>query len=107
MPWGETTPRRKLSGGPWRPGRKGWVWGWEADIPPYLPANRDGLRLVLAPEVIGSHEPPVEALRLKPGSSIRVGLELVKKGEAQAFVSAGSTGAVAAAAMPRLGTTPG
>lgn len=81
--------------------------GREADISPYLPANLDGLRLVLASEVIGSHEPPVEALRLKPHSSIRVGLELVKRGEAHGFVSAGSTGAVAAAAVLVLGNIPG
>jgi len=81
--------------------------GREADISPYLPANREGLSLVPASDVIGSHEPPVEALRLKPQSSIRVGLELVKKGEAQAFVSAGSTGAVVAAAILVLGNLPG
>ena len=39
-------------------------------------------------------EPPVNAIRQKKDSSIVVGMNLVKKGEADAFVSAGSTGAV-------------
>jgi glycerol-3-phosphate acyltransferase PlsX len=81
--------------------------GREADVSPHLPANLDGLSLVQASQVIDSHEPPVKAVRLKPHSSIRVGLGLVKSGEAQAFVSAGSTGAVVAGALLVLGRLPG
>ena len=44
--------------------------------------------------MIGFDEPPVEAIRKKKDSSIVVGMKLVKKGEADAFVSAGSTGAI-------------
>jgi glycerol-3-phosphate acyltransferase PlsX len=81
--------------------------GREADVSPYLPSNLDGLELVWASEVIDSHEAPVKAVQSKADSSIRVGLELVKKGEAQAFVSAGSTGAVVAGAVLVLGLLPG
>ncbi len=52
------------------------------------------LRVVPASEVIATEEPPVIAIRTKKDSSIVVGLNLVKKGEADAFVSCGSTGAV-------------
>lgn len=47
-----------------------------------------------APEVIETGEPPVNAIRKKRDSSIVVGLNLVKNGEADGFVSAGSSGAV-------------
>ncbi len=56
------------------------------------------LPIVDASEVIGSGEIPTEAARHKKDSSIVVGINLVKQGEASAFVSAGSTGAVMAAA---------
>ncbi len=49
-----------------------------------------------ADEVIGFDEAPVMAIRKKKNSSIVVGLNLVKHGEADAFVSAGSTGAILA-----------
>lgn len=52
------------------------------------------IKIVHASEVIETGEPPVLAIRRKKDSSIVVGLNLVKKGEADAFVSAGSTGAV-------------
>jgi glycerol-3-phosphate acyltransferase PlsX len=53
------------------------------------------------------NESPSAALRKKKHSSIRVGLELVKRGEADAFISAGNTGAVMATAMVTLGSLPG
>ncbi len=49
-----------------------------------------------ATEVIEMAEPPVVAIRKKKDSSIVVGMNMVKHGEADAFVSAGSTGAVLA-----------
>lgn len=52
------------------------------------------ISIVHASEVIATAEPPVLAIRTKKDSSIVVGLNLVKKGEADAFVSCGSTGAV-------------
>lgn len=58
------------------------------------PAN---VEVVHAPERIGMHEGPVKALRSKKNSSIAVGANLVADGKADAFVSAGNTGAVVAA----------
>ncbi len=55
---------------------------------------RERLQIVHASEVIATEEPPVNAIRKKKDSSIVVGMNLVKKGEADAFVSAGSSGAV-------------
>lgn len=52
------------------------------------------VEIVHAPEVIATDEPPVMAIRKKKDSSIVVGLKLVKDGICDAFVSAGSTGAV-------------
>ncbi len=52
------------------------------------------IRIVHASEVIETEEPPVNAIRRKKDSSIVVGMNLVKHGEADAFVSAGSSGAV-------------
>ncbi len=56
--------------------------------------DTERLNIVHAEEVIGFDEPPVMAVRKKKNSSIVVGMNLVKHGEADAFVSAGSTGAI-------------
>ena len=56
------------------------------------PADR--LSVVHASEVIETGEGPVNAVRKKKDSSIVVGMNLVKKQEADAFVSAGSSGAI-------------
>jgi glycerol-3-phosphate acyltransferase PlsX len=66
-----------------------------------------GMKIIDASEVIGSREPPVEAVRSKPGSSIVVGTNLVKDGSASAFVSAGNTGAVLLSALLNLGKIEG
>ena len=52
------------------------------------------IEVVNATEVIETAEPPVNAIRRKKDSSIVVGMNLVKEGQAEAFVSAGSSGAV-------------
>jgi glycerol-3-phosphate acyltransferase PlsX len=54
------------------------------------------LRVVHAPEVVGMDESPAIALRTKKQSSMRVAIDLVKAGDAQACVSAGNTGALMA-----------
>ena len=56
--------------------------------------NKDQIEVVHAGEVIETAEPPVNAIRRKKDSSIVVGMNMVKRGEADGFVSAGSTGAV-------------
>ncbi len=55
---------------------------------------KDRVRIVDAPEVIETGEPPVKAIQSKRNSSLVMGLQLVHQGEADAFVSSGSTGAV-------------
>ena len=52
------------------------------------------IEIVNAEEVIQMAEPPVQAIRTKKDSSIVVAMKMVKNGEADAFVGAGSTGAV-------------
>ena len=56
--------------------------------------NREQVEVIHASEVIETAEPPVMAIRKKKDSSIVVAMNLVKKGEADAFVSAGSSGAI-------------
>lgn len=56
--------------------------------------DKDRIEIVNATEVIATDEPPVNAIRRKKNSSIVVALNLVKSGQADAFVSAGSSGAV-------------
>ena len=55
---------------------------------------KDRIQAVNAEEVIETAEPPVMAIRRKKDSSIVAGMNMVKKKEADAFVSAGSTGAI-------------
>ncbi|RPJ34795.1 MAG: phosphate acyltransferase PlsX [Verrucomicrobiaceae bacterium] len=63
--------------------------------------------IVHAPETIGMAEPGAKAVRRKKQSSINVAMEMVKEGRAEAFVSAGNTGAAVAAATLKLRTLPG
>jgi glycerol-3-phosphate acyltransferase PlsX len=65
------------------------------------------LRLRSASEVVGMDESPALALRGKKDSSMRVALNLVKSGEAQACVSAGNTGALIATSRFVLKMLPG
>ncbi|MBX6419625.1 MAG: phosphate acyltransferase PlsX [Nevskia sp.] len=60
-----------------------------------------------ATEVVAMDEPPSKALRNKKDSSMRVAVNLVKQGRAQAAVSAGNTGALMAIARFVLKTLPG
>ena len=76
--------------------------------------ERQGLNLrdprvsiVHAPETIGMGEPGAKTVRRKKQSSINVAMEMVKEGRAEAFVSAGNTGAAVASATLKLRTLPG
>jgi glycerol-3-phosphate acyltransferase PlsX len=66
----------------------------KAELQKYQDYPKDRIRVVHASQVIETAEPPVMAIQKKKDSSIVVGLNLVKKQEADAFVSSGSTGAV-------------
>ncbi len=68
---------------------------------------KDRLRVHHASQVVGMDELPSQALRGKKDSSMRVAINLVKEGVAQACVSAGNTGALMATARFVLKTLPG
>src|SRR5207302_1071978 len=65
------------------------------------------IRVLDAPEVIGMAEAPAMALRRKRQASILVAVEALRRGEADAVVSAGNTGAAMAAALLTLGRIEG
>jgi glycerol-3-phosphate acyltransferase PlsX len=69
-----------------------------------LPSN---VSIVHATQVIGMDEHPALALREKKDATILVAMDLVKRGAADAVVTAGHTGAGMAAAILRLGRLPG
>lgn len=56
--------------------------------------KKEQIEVIHASEVIETAEPPVNAIRRKKDSSIVVGMKMVKAGKADAFVSAGSSGAI-------------
>ncbi|MFC1860193.1 phosphate acyltransferase PlsX [Chloroflexota bacterium] len=66
-----------------------------------------GITIVDASQAIGLDESPLGAVQSKPDSSIVVGINLVRDGKASAFVSAGNSGAVFAAALLNLGKIKG
>lgn len=55
---------------------------------------REKIQIVHTSEIIETAEPPVMAIRKKKDSSIVVGMQMVRQGEADAFVSSGSSGAI-------------
>ncbi len=69
--------------------------------------SSSNLATVVCPDVIHPSEAPLHAYRQKPYSSLCQGLLAVSEGRAQAFVSAGSTGAMVVAAVLSLGRAPG
>ncbi len=74
-----------------------YLTGRKADIEGELQKYtfpKERVEIVHAEEVIETAEPPVMAIRKKKDSSIVVGMNMVKRGEADAFVSSGSSGAI-------------
>jgi len=71
--------------------------------------DRTDLRLPIIPasQVVEMDEHPATAVRAKPDSSMVVGMKLVKESDVQAFVSAGNSGGVLAAALFQLGRIQG
>ncbi len=88
-------------------------FGWEIVLvgrqelvrPLLVQHNTAGLHLpiVHAPEVIEMDEHPANAVKAKKNSSIVVGIQMVKKGDADGFVTMGSTGGALAASLLYLG----
>jgi glycerol-3-phosphate acyltransferase PlsX len=66
-----------------------------------------GITIVDATQVIDFKEHPMKAIQQKTDSSIVVGIDLLKSGEVQAFISAGNTGAVVGGALLTLGKLKG
>ncbi|RUQ38227.1 MAG: phosphate acyltransferase PlsX [Candidatus Competibacteraceae bacterium] len=66
-----------------------------------------GIVIRHASQLVSMDEPPAQALRVKKDSSMRVAINLVKQGDADACVSAGNTGALMATARFVLKTLPG
>lgn len=64
-------------------------------------------KIIDAPDVIDMNENPVVALKSKPNSSIAVSAKLIADGNADAFISAGNTGAVVAASTLLIGRIKG
>ncbi|MCJ7630341.1 MAG: phosphate acyltransferase PlsX, partial [Longimicrobiales bacterium] len=79
----------------------------DAELSRHSGFPRDRISVVHAPDRIISGEAPAAAVRQQPGSSIVVGVKLQQEGKADAFVSAGSTGAVMAASLLFLRPLPG
>jgi phosphate acyltransferase len=79
----------------------------KADLERYPGSRRLPIEVVHASEVITMEDKAAQAMRAKRDSSIRVGLRLVRDGHAQAFVTAGNTGAAMVIARIVLGMLPG
>lgn len=67
----------------------------------------DNISIVNAEEIVTMEDSPVESLKTKSDSSISVGLNLLKEKKADAFISAGNTGAVMTASILKLGRIQG
>ncbi|MGB6295851.1 MAG: phosphate acyltransferase PlsX [Rivularia sp. (in: cyanobacteria)] len=83
--------------------------GSPEDIERTLPSSvkSEQVEIVPAEGAIAMDEEPLSGIRRKPKASINVAMSLVKKGQADAVISAGHSGAVMAAALLRLGRLPG
>lgn len=84
--------------------------GNSQDAAPYLPlidAYKGRFTFIEATDVIGMHEHPTKALKEKPNSSISVGFGLLAANRADAFISAGNTGAMMVGSMYSVKTIEG
>ena len=79
----------------------------ESELSKFQNYPKERIQVVNATEVIETAEPPVVAIRKKKDSSIVVGLNLVKKQEADAFVSSGSSGAILVGGQVIVGRSKG
>ena len=79
----------------------------EAELDRHDDGRRVEVHVVDTPEAIGMDESPAAALRRKPAASVRRAAEVVARGDACAFFSAGNTGATLLAAHAAFGMLPG
>src|ERR1700739_5096005 len=78
-----------------------------AELARYPAAAGLPINVVHASQVIAMEDKAVQAVRSKRDSSMRVGLRMVRDGQAAGFVTAGNTGAAMATAKVVLGAVPG
>ncbi|GAB4334623.1 MAG: phosphate acyltransferase PlsX [Phototrophicales bacterium] len=69
------------------------------ELDKYKPAQRQNIEVVHAQDIISMSDKPSVVGKEKPNSSMHIGMNLVKDGQADAFVTAGNTGAAHAIAM--------
>lgn len=81
--------------------------GDEKELKRHIKVHHSRLEIVHADEIVYHNDKPSDVIRTKKNSSIAIGLRLVKEGEADAFVSAGNTGAVMAYSLFTLGRIKG
>lgn len=83
--------------------------GKEEELQPLLERHRDraSIRIVHAPDVVGMGDEPSSIIKNRRSSSLYMGLDLMRTGQADAFVSAGNTGGVMATATMLCGRIPG
>jgi len=79
----------------------------EKELAKYKFANGSSIHVVEASEVIKENESPVDVVRRKPDCSVAVAAKMVKAGEADALVSAGSSAAAAISAIQFMGMVDG
>lgn len=84
--------------------------GQKSEIEKYIKLDGkliDKLHIIEADEIITNDEAPVKAIKKKKNSSLVQGLKLVKEGQCDAFLSAGSTGAFLAGSLLKVGRIKG
>jgi glycerol-3-phosphate acyltransferase PlsX len=79
----------------------------EKELAKHQFTNGSAIHIVEASEVIKENESPVDVIRRKPNCSIAVAAKMVKSGEADALLSAGSTAAAAISAIQFIGMVDG
>jgi phosphate acyltransferase len=83
-----------------------YLVGHEDLIRPKLQAlsgDQSRVKIIHAPEVLEMGDKPAENARRKSGNSMAIAMDMIKAGEADAFVTAGNTGGAMANALFRLG----
>jgi glycerol-3-phosphate acyltransferase PlsX len=86
-----------------------YLVGQQERIQPLLKDQPDDPRVVLihAPEILEMGDKPARNARRKADNSMAIGMDMVKEGKADAFVTAGNTGGAMANGLFRLGRIPG
>lgn len=103
---GDHAPQVTVEGAVWAAQELGVeviLVGREGVLRQELAKHGSNLPIVPASQVVEMADKPAAAVKSKKDSSIIVGMELLRRGQAQAFVSAGNSGAVMAAALFHLG----